>query len=133
MDVFRIRVPAMYGDHHVIEVRALLLGLEGVVGVYASSGLQLVEVQVDPGKIGQQEVISALEKAGYLQESNVPTESGLPAYGRKNNDTFFRHTAAFEQSKQIVSFRQKVGFQGRALWPCPGMGVINKKEVMDNE
>ena len=133
MDVFRIRVPAMYGDHHVVEVRGLLLGLEGVTSVYASSALQMVEVKVEPGKTGESEIRAVLEQAGYLQEIKVPMESGLPAYGRKNSDTFFRHTAAFEQTKTVVSFRQKVGFQGRALWPCPGMGVISKKEVMDNE
>jgi len=38
-----LELPAMYGDHHVTEVRHILLGLDGVKDVYASSGFRVVE------------------------------------------------------------------------------------------
>ena len=37
----------MYGDHHVVEVRRLLLEMPGVTDVYASSSFQVVEVAFD--------------------------------------------------------------------------------------
>ena len=50
METFVLELPTMYGDHHVVEVRRLLLGLPGVEEVYASSGFQSVEVTYDPAK-----------------------------------------------------------------------------------
>ena len=44
MDVTVIAVPTMYGDHHVVEVRRMLLQLAGVEDVNASSCFRTVEV-----------------------------------------------------------------------------------------
>ena len=46
MEEVQIHVPAMYGDHHVLEVRRILLELPGVLDVYASSCFQTVQVKV---------------------------------------------------------------------------------------
>ena len=40
MEVFNIDLPAMYGDHHVVEVRRILMDIPGVEDVYASSGFR---------------------------------------------------------------------------------------------
>ena len=44
MEVFTIELPAMYGDHHVVEVRRILLDITGVEAVYASRGFRAAEI-----------------------------------------------------------------------------------------
>lgn len=131
MEKVTISVPAMYGDHHVLEVRSLLLALAGVAEVNASSCFQMVEVTFDPAKVTAPQIKAALEEAGYLDELFVPVESGVAvsSESKSSEATFFRHTAAFEQTKQVVSFAQDVSTQGRPLWPCPGLGVIARKTI----
>ncbi len=120
MDTTTIELPAMYADHHVIEVRRILLEMPGVEDVYASSGFQIAEVTYDPERIELTALEDALDKAGYLVPLPVLTESEVA--GSVNGGTqVFRHTAAFEQTGQTVGFGQVVASQ-RPLWPCPGMG-----------
>ena len=45
MASFSLELPSMYGDHHVSEVRRILLEMEGVSEVYASSAFRAVEVE----------------------------------------------------------------------------------------
>jgi copper chaperone CopZ len=119
--------PALYGDHHVTEVRRILLALSGVMDVYASSAFQLIEVTYDPEKINDLEIALKLDEAGYLSEWTVPVESGAVAYhAAEGVNPYFRHTAAYEQTRLTVSFAQNVAYLGRPLWPCPGMGIISK-------
>lgn len=121
-----INVPAMYGDHHVLEVRHILLPLPGVEDVYASSCFQTVEVTFDPAKTNIDEITSKLDEAGYLEPLSVPAETGtaVSQEAKRNGNTFFRHTIAFEQTKNVVGFTQEVKHTQRALWPCPGVGII---------
>lgn len=131
MEKTLISVPAMYGDHHVLEVRRILLELPGVVEVNASSCFQAVEVSFDPAKLSVAQIEARLDEAGYLGELPVPVETGTavsqePQAGER---TFFRHTAAYEQTKQVVSFTQDIPSDGRPLWPCPGLGVIARKTI----
>jgi copper chaperone CopZ len=119
--------PALYGDHHVTEIRRILLELPGVIDVYASSAFQIVEVTYDQGKINDLEIAVKLDAAGYLGEWTAPIESGATAYHAETGlKPYFRHTAAYEQTQLVVSFAQNVSYLGRPLWPCPGMGVISK-------
>jgi copper chaperone CopZ len=119
--------PALYGDHHVTEIRRILLELPGVFDVYASSAFQIVEVTYDQGKINDLEIAVKLDAAGYLGEWTAPIESGATAYHAETGlKPYFRHTAAYEQTQLVVSFAQNVSYLGRPLWPCPGMGVISK-------
>lgn len=131
MEKLMISVPAMYGDHHVLEVRRLLLALSGVAEVNASSCFQTVEVSFDPAKVSAAQIKARLEEAGYLDELPVPMETGMPVSqeAKSSETTFFRHTAAFEQTKHMVSFAQDVSAQGHPLWPCPGLGVIARKTI----
>ena len=115
--------PALFGDHHVSEVRHILLELEGVSEVYASSAFQVIEVTFDESKIKAEQISAKLEDAGYLGEIPLPTESGV-AVERKDGDGTFRHTAIYETVKGTVSFAQQVESSGRPLWPCPGMGTV---------
>jgi excisionase family DNA binding protein len=132
MEKIVFNVPAMYGDHHVVEVRRILLELSGVEEVKASSCFHTVEVTFDSSKVGRNEIQNKLEQAGYLDELTIPVETDTPASQTNGKQKpFFRHTAAYEQVKQTVSFGQTVSYTGRPLWPCPGMGVLKKVEIVE--
>jgi len=125
-----IEVPAMYGDHHVLEVRRLLLAVPGVTMVYASSCFRSIEVTFDPAKTSTDELHHTLEEAGYFEPLQTPVETGVAVTQENGRDTtYFRHTTAFEQTKQVVSFAQDIKQTGRVLWPCPGVGVIKQLDL----
>ncbi|MBZ0274628.1 MAG: heavy-metal-associated domain-containing protein [Anaerolineae bacterium] len=121
MDNLIINLPRMYGDHHVTQVRQILLALPGVTDVYASSSFQVVEVRYDPAVLDAAAINATLDAAGYLQDMKMPAETGNPAYGSGQPDTFFRHTSAYTQTRSTISFTQHIPYEGRPLWPCPGM------------
>ena len=124
METLTIDLPAMFGDHHVVEVRRLLLEIPGVEDVYASSSFRVAEVTYDPKKVDEEAIKGVLDEAGYLGNLAVPAEAGAPATELERDEAFFRHTAAYEQTREVVGFAQNVNYGGRPLWPCPGMGVI---------
>ena len=121
-------LPAMYADHHVVEVRRILLELPGVKDVYASSAFQVAEVTYDPEVVSDTEITGKLETAGYLGDFNVIAEAGRPATSKNGDEIFFRHTEVYEQTKETIGFAQNVSYVGRPLWPCPGIGAINTME-----
>lgn len=134
MEALSINLPAMYGDHHVTDVRRILFELPGVADVYASSAHHMAIVQFDPDKVEKQAILDRLGQAGYLQEMQIPVESSTPAYGRdETSEAFFRHTASHVQTKTTVSFAQDVNNGGRPLWPCPGMGLVATGELEEND
>ena len=121
--------PALYADHHVTEVRRILMEIPGVEEVYASSAFQIVEVTYDESKINDLEIAIKLDQAGYLGEWTVPVETGATTLqAAEGQKPFFRHTTTYETTKQTVSFAQKVNYRGRPLWYCPGMGPIQMDE-----
>jgi len=126
MEKISLKLPVMYGDHHVTEVRGILLQLPGVKQVYASSAFQMVEVQFDPAQVGAEQIGAALEAAGYLGELPPVVEPSTATVRGSGKDDHFRHTVSYEQTKQVVGFSQSIKSQGRPLWPCPGMGPIKK-------
>ena len=128
METKTFEAPALYGDHHVSEVQRILKELPGVEEVYASSAFQAIEVTFDESKITPDRIAACLEEAGYLGDVPVLAETGVAAYGKENGNSNFRHTAVYETVKKTVSFAQHVQYQGRALWPCPGIGAIKMDE-----
>jgi copper chaperone CopZ len=120
--------PALFGDHHVTEVRRILLSSPGVKEVYASSAFHVVQVEFDEKKINHDDLMRKLEEAGYLGNLAVLSETGIAPEQRTENDSAFRHTATYESIKKTVSFQQKVPYSGRPLWNCPGMGVIQSMD-----
>ena len=127
-----IDVPAMYGDHHVLEVRHMLLALSGVEEVTASSCFQAVEVSFDPTQINEDDIRAVLDEAGYLAPLPVPVESEIAVTLLPEEDRAagFRHTIAYEQARDVVSFAHAVPQQTttHVLWPCPGLGVLRNVE-----
>lgn len=128
MEKKSFELPAMYADHHVVEVRRLLLETSGVKDVYASSAFHVADVTYDPDVVSESELAEKLSEAGYLGEFIVETEAGQPAVSSNGDKTFFRHTEVYKQTKNTIGFSQEVGYVGRPLWPCPGMGVIKTLE-----
>lgn len=128
MEKKSFELPAMYADHHVVEVRRLLLEMPGVEDVYASSAFQVADVKFDPDVVSESEITEKLAGAGYLGEFSVVAEAGKPAVSSNGDETYFRHTEVFEHTKDTIGFTQEVSYVGRPLWPCPGMGVINRME-----
>jgi len=129
MQTKTFETPALYGDHHVSEVRQILLGIPGVEDVYASSSFQVVQVSFDPEKTSESIIEKKLDEAGYLGELTFPVEKGTSPYEGNGGGAYFRRTKAYTQTKQSVNFSQNVSYLGRPLWPCPGMGVITHKEM----
>jgi copper chaperone CopZ len=128
MEKKSFELPAMYADHHVVEVRRLLLEMSGVKDVYASSAFQIADVTFDPNMVSNSEIAEKLAEAGYLGDFTIVAEAGKPAVSSNGDETFFRHTEVYEQTKDTIGFAQEVGYVGRPLWPCPGMGVIPTME-----
>lgn len=125
METITFEAPALYGDHHVSEVRRILLEMTGVGDVYASSAFQTIEVTFDPAKVKAEQIEARLQEAGYLGEIPMLVESGI-AVEKVGDDQFFRHTAVYETVKSTVTFAQRVDSDARPLWPCPGMGPVKK-------
>ena len=131
MKTLTLEVPAMYGDHHVLEVRRILFEIPGVEDVYASSAFRVAEITFDPEKTSTEDIKAKLDQAGYIGELPIPTEvPASAATAEAERQGFFRHTAAYEGTGQVVSFGQNVHYDGRPLWPCPGLEPITK---MDEE
>lgn len=124
--------PALYADHHVTEVRRILLELEGVTEVYASSAFRTIEATYDESKINDLEIAVKLDEAGYLGEWTIPIELESAAQQGDGQKPFFRHTATYETIKHTVSFAQRVSYQGRPLWQCPGIGAIRMDEEVND-
>ena len=122
-----IDLPAMYADHHVVEVRRILFEVPGVEEVDASSAFQVVKIEYDPDKTSEDIIKQILDQNGYLGDLPVPRESGKPAVG-SDGDTYFRHTAAYEAAGTTISFGQEIATSKRPLWPCPGMSPAPKTD-----
>jgi len=134
METFTLELPAMYGDHHVTEVKRLLLTLPGVAEVYASSGFRLVEVKYDPAHIATDQITACLDQAGYLGDLMIPVEIGVEGTRQGNgngNKILFRHTSTTEEASRTVRFAQSLPSAGRPLWPCPGLGTIPSQHTED--
>jgi len=116
--------PALFGDHHVTEVRRMLFATPGVKDVYASSEFQVVEVEFDENLVTHGALLKILEDAGYLGQIPMMVETGEAA----EMNSVFRNTATYVTMKKTVSFAQKAPYSGRPLWNCPGMGVIKKMD-----
>src|SRR5512138_2229175 len=128
METKVFEAPALYADHHVTEVWRILLELDGVLDVYASSAFQIIEVTYDESKINDLEIAIKLDEAGYLGEWSVPVEMGTAPEQGNPEKPFFRHTTTYETVKQTVSFAQRVNYEGRPLWHCPGIGAVKMDE-----
>jgi copper chaperone CopZ len=128
VEEFSLELPAMYADHHVTEVRSLLLEIPGVDDVYASSGFQLVEVRYDDTVVQPDDISNKLEEAGYLGRLPMPLETDKPIDQSNGDRPFFRHSVTYQQTGRSLGFAQEITSSGRPLWPCPGMGPVWQRQ-----
>ena len=133
MDKINLNLPTMYGDHHITEVRRILLAIPGIDAVYASGSLRIAQVRFDPAVTSEDAIRSTLEAAGYAESLSMPAETGIAAVEEDPMSRFFRHTAAYAQVNSTVSFSQRVNYSGRPLWPCPGMGPIKIIQQLEDD
>jgi copper chaperone CopZ len=127
METTTFTLNMMYGDHHVIEVRKLLLAIPGVEEVYASSCFHIAEVTYDESKTDVGAIEEKLTEAGYFGDMTFPVEAGTGSSAPDGQKAFYRHTAVLEHVGKTVSFAQKAPYAGRPLWPCPGVGALQNK------
>ncbi len=123
-------VPSLFGDHHVTEIRNLLLAIPGVNDVYASSSFRMVEVTFNPQLVNDLQIAMVLDEKGYLGEWSLPSEVGAVIESDAGGEVFNRHTAVYENTRQVMSFTQKVESASRPLWNCPGMGVMSTPNLL---
>jgi hypothetical protein len=108
--------PALYADHHVLEVRRILLALPGVAEVYASSCFHVIEVNIDPLRVTADEVAAVLAEAGYL--ADLPTL----------DETRVQNPHRQAVMGAGIGFQQRISVQKSSAWPCPGMGRLKVGE-----
>ena len=109
-------------------VKIEVVGNERIERGVVANALKIKELETyDPEKINDLQIAMKLDEAGYLGEWTMPIEAGATAYhAAAGLKPYFRHTAAYDQTRLTVSFAQNVAYLGRPLWPCPGLGIISK-------
>lgn len=65
MEQLALNVPGMWADHHVIAVRGVLQGVDGVEVTGASAMDATVRLEYDPARTDPQKLSAQLEQAGY--------------------------------------------------------------------
>ena len=99
MEKVIVDVPSMYADHHVLVVRELLAGLEGIEQVYASSAFKQVMVQYDPSAIQPAVITGALTEAGYTREMKVAVQAKTAENAWKQGT--FRMTRTYQADLEM--------------------------------
>jgi copper chaperone CopZ len=124
MEKLVLNIPTLYADHHTTAVKNLLEGIEGIQETFVSSAFKQVSIGFDPKKISPEEIERTLAAAGYSQEDE---ES---AFAASIADKVTRHTAAYAGVGDSLSFAEAVSpYEGRPLWPCPGLDYQPGQEV----
>ena len=106
-----ISLPAMYGDHHVVEVRQIVTALPGVKEVRASASRRKIFIAFDLAQVTLEAISAALAQGGFAPgaASAAASETGdhLPI------------VAAADQ----VDVRESKYSPPPAFGVCPGLEV----------
>lgn len=65
METITLKLPTMYGDHHVMRVRQVLGALPGVAKVLASAAELRLSVSFDPAQLSPDTLEAVLIEHGY--------------------------------------------------------------------
>jgi copper chaperone CopZ len=123
MEKLLLSIPSLYGDHHTSAVRTILGGLEGISEIFASPAAKQVVLAYDPKVVQPETIQAALAEHGYA----VGAEE--PVYPISQTEVPTRHTAAVQTAGPALTFRQSApSWQGRPLWPCPGLSYQTHDE-----
>ena len=120
MAKFVLTIPALFGDHHTSAVKEILESVDGITSIYVSSGFHQVEVDFDPKTTSEETIKGALAGAGYMEGDLEELYPDSPS------ESATRHTEAFSE---IIRFTDAApSWQGRPLWPCPGIEYQTEME-----
>lgn len=114
MERLTLTLPALYADHHVASVRAILEKLNGITEIRLSPAAHTAAIVYDPGKQDAAKIEAALAAAGY---ATGDPDRAIPAAGPAAP----RHTAVVAGT--LAFGHEAPSWQGRPLWPCPGFDV----------
>ncbi len=116
MDKLVLNIPTLYADHHTSAVKSLLEAIEGIEDTFVSSAYKQVSIEFDPKKISPEEIERTLAAVGYSPEAEEQ------AYATSIAEKVTRHTAAYAGAGDSLAFAESVSpYEGRPLWPCPGL------------
>ena len=123
MEKLVMTIPTLFGDHHTTAVKDILAGLDGVQDSYASAAFQQVSITFDPKQIKAETIRASLAEQGYVEEE------GQSAIATEAKEHATRHTAAFSGTGDTLAFAANAAsFEGRPLWPCPGLTITTTAE-----
>jgi copper chaperone CopZ len=123
MEKLVLTISTLFGDHHTTAVKDILAKLDGVQDSYVSSAFQQVSVSFDPKLIKPETIKQSLADHGYEEEGTLDT------HGTSTFEPSTHHSAAFTGTGDTLSFAQtKAPFEGRPLWPCPGLSYTATAE-----
>ena len=123
MEKLVLTIPTLYGDHHTTAVKDILANLDGVQETYASAAFQQVSITFDPKLIKAETIKASLAEQGYAEEE------GLSAFATEAKERATRHTATYSGTGDTLAFAANAAsFEGRALWPCPGISIPTTAE-----
>jgi copper chaperone CopZ len=104
-----ISLPAMFGDHHVVQVRQIVTALPGVKDIRASASRRKVTVTFDRAQLTVEAISAALAQGGF-----APGAAPAEALGAGDNLPI---VAAADQ----VSVREAKYTPPPAFGVCPGL------------
>lgn len=121
MNKTQMELPAMFGDHHVLAVRNILLALDGVIDVWASAAWRTIEITYDPDKTSPEIIARRLSEEGYMQPAAVPV---LDPESRRAQ----RYSATLSEATRTIGFTEKFPplSTHQPLYPCPGMTPLRE-------
>jgi len=120
----RLDIPVLYGDHHVLEIKKILSGVEGVKEFYISSAYKLVKIEYDEKITTEDALKSILEEAGYKGELGFEIEKLDVDPREDDHKKHFRKGVLYDQTGLTQGFKQKATKTTRKVWPSPGMGNL---------
>jgi len=119
-------VPALYGDHHVLELRKILSNIDGIIEIYASSAFHMIEMTIDDSHVTLETIEDVLKQTGYLDE--LPIISEMAPVKHDGLGKIRRTTTTYDQTPKTISFNQAIHNRSTRAWSCPGMGMIQMRD-----
>jgi copper chaperone CopZ len=123
MEKLVLTIPTLYGDHHTTAIKDILAGIDGVQDSYVSAAFQQVSVTFDPKKVESETIKQSLADQGY---SEGDVQGGFATEAKERAT---RHTASYPGTGDTLAFATNAAsFEGRPLWPCPGLSITTPAE-----
>jgi hypothetical protein len=112
-ETFSLKIPAVFGDHHTSEIRRILSEFKGVEKCDVSSAFNEVWIEIDPSATKRETIEDQLRQHGYISGDETPM------YPSDQTPSTTKHTEV--QSDVIAFYDAEPSWEGRPLWPCPGL------------